>query len=679
MRMASTAGINASDGGRDDEADDERHSPVPPVRFEPGTADGTRRKEAAAEKSATVMTLAADSVLPDLSNESWVISPIRWGGNTGTTGFVLDTPEGGTALTLSNDMNLQVSSFVVAPYIAQWTGSFGTASTQNQFRPETGPKISGDSSTYRLGAAVNLFPVSKFPFSAFINGSRSESQVKGGQFDVRSRDANEPATTLSFGMRQQYRSEDGRDDYSASFDQNNFDSGSTKSTTSGLAGNFSTRRIVDEEGSFLEGEHALTANFGYSSSSSDTTDGDSRTMSAGVNHNWKVHEDLSVVSSLNLISNQGSQFLNDRFVGSNATRVDSSVFLGSSNFSYNFLDLPVSLTGGVNFSITDSNFGGQEGMVQSFASYLSAQYRINNNFSAGANASVALVDNNADKNVVGTVGGNVAYFGDPIKFDKFDYGWNAGAGANAGFFSGAGDNSGDSSFFGANAIVGHYLNRPFLIDQSQTLNLNLNQNLSLLQQSDFGNAVSLSNGFGVTWGARFAEGLSLSLGASANENISFNSDQSGTDHFRSFTLAGNGDYQISRRAVLTFSSNLNWTQSIYGSEQGQRDGDGLLGGNASLVYTHRSPFSIPNLNYRATLYWASQGVEGIGRRGRFDTNLQESGEYRTSTSFLQDIDYVVGRLAFRLNIGLIDQNGSKSTTIFASVNRQFGGFFDGRW
>lgn len=642
-------------------ADDEPGSPGAPVRFEPTPAGGPSRRAASAAPSAATPTVrTVESGLPDLSGETWRIAPIRWRGNTGTTGNAFSSPDGGSSLTLQNNLGMQLSSFIVAPYIAQWTGSFSTVSSQSQSVPVTGATVKSDSSMLNLGGSVSLFSMSNFPFSANISRSSSESRA-GEQTD--------PAISLALGLRQQFRSADGRDNYAASYNRNSLTSGARNSVTSSLLGSYTGRRVVDDEESFLDGEHTLNASIGISPASSNATGEKSLQLNGSVSHGWRVHEDLSVNTSLTLANSQGDQFLGDTRV-----RNESTVFLGSSTFSYNFEDMPLTLSGGVNAGLTQSSFDGQQASLQNFGGNLSGQYRFSNNLSASGNASLGSIFSPSGNITFGSVGANVSYFGDTLKLGKFDYGWNVGAGASGSF------SSGGSSSVGASANAGHTLMRNITLGDAQTISFSAGQSVSL-NQTQFGQAASLSNNLGASWGARYGDALSLNLGASFSDSIGVGSGQSAANRYRAMNLTGSGSYQITSRAALRLNSNLNWSQSISGNEQSQSvngividNGNRRVTGNFSLGYTHSSPFSISNLNYSANALWASsqssQRLAGISFIGN---------QSRTSISFQQNVDYRIGRLAFRLQHAMIDQDGRKSASIFGSVNREFGGFFDGRW
>ncbi|MCM2288711.1 MAG: hypothetical protein NDI67_06750 [Sulfuritalea sp.] len=644
----------SSDGDRGDGPD----QPEAPVPFDPTPAvAGARRPSAGAERPAPGKAKPVDSGLPDLSGETWVMAPIRWSGNTGTSGNYFGSDDGSKSLSIANTLNVQANSFIGAPYIAQWSGVFGMSSADSTFTPAGGSVVKSDSSGLNFGGSVNVFPVSRFPFSATFNHGTSES---------RAGESRAPTTNTAISLRQQYRTEVG-DTYSASYNRNSFVSGASTSQNSSLNGSFSARRVFDFD-HYLEGDHSLNASLAFSPSTSDLGGQKSRLLNANASHSWTVHEDLSIGNSITLASTQ-----RDQFVGDTLARNDSRVFLAATNFIWRPVeDLPLTLTGGGNFSQTQIAVAGELVRQQTLAANLSTSYRFSNNLSVSGNASVASTSSGMSRFTSGTAGASASYSGDPLKFGDYVYGWNLGGGLSGNVVA-----QGESSV-GLSTSAGHNLTRTLVIDESQALNLNVAQTASY-SQTRSGPATALSHSFGAAWRAGYGEALTVSLSANFSDNIS--TGQSGNNHYRNMTIAGTGAYQVSSRAALSANANLNWSQNLVDTSSLQivngligNDGQSQVSGSFSLGYSHSSPFSIRNLYYNASVLWInSQSGNRLANSDPFSTLAQKS------FSLQQLLDYRIGRLTFRLNHAMIDQAGRKSASIFGSVNREFDGFFDGRW
>jgi hypothetical protein len=83
---------------------------------------------------------------------------------------------------------------------------------------------------------------------------------------------------------------------------------------------------------------------------------------------------------------------------------------------------------------------------------------------------------------------------------------------------------------------------------------------------------------------------------------------------------------------------------------------------------------VPNLHYNATLSWNfSQSGAAISGAG------SDASRLNTSASLQQNLRYRIGRLSFNANAAVINSGTITSYSLFGSVNREFDGFFDGRW
>lgn len=595
------------------------------------------------------------------------MAPIRWQGNTGTGG-TLFVDGSSKSLGITNNLSIVANSFIVAPYIATWSGNFGLNSSSNRFSSESGPSIKGESSGNNFGGTLSVFPVSNFPFNASF--SRSSAESRSGE------NRGEPSTSTGFSLGQEYRTEDGRDRYSAGYGRNSVTSGSGVGVTSSMQGNYSTRRVFAPE-HLLEGDHSLNASVGYSPASNDIAGQSARRLNASVSHGWTVHEDLSINNLLTMANSRVSLYQ-----GNALTFNESTLLLGSSTFSWRpDEDLPLTVSGGGNFGHTQTKTGVDAAPTsqQSLSANLSASYRYNDNLSFGGGGGVGMTISGANRFNVATASASASYAGNPIQFSGYTYGWSLGGGVNGNLSSTSG-NAGavgsSASSFGAGASASHNLVRDIIIDERQNINLSAGQSLSLSVQDS--SAFSLSNSVGAGWRASYGDALSANLGAGASYSTGTGNSQS-----LAANLIGGGSYQISSRQALTLNSNVNWTQTRSPGTQVQElnqlvvDGtQSNLTGNLALGYSHTSPFSIRNLSYTANLLWvgsqSNQRVAGTG------TGAQPSG-LQSSVSLQQVALYRVGRLSFNLSAAVINSAGRTSTSIFGSVNREFGGFFDGRW
>lgn len=644
--------------------------PEDPVPYDPSPAGQASRVPAGRDNRSVVTKGKADSAgLPDLSGESWQLAPIRWAGNTTTSGNQFQASDGGKSLTIFNNLNIQANSFIVAPYIAQWSGLLGASSTGSKFTPTTGAAGKSDSSSFNLGGSVDVFPQSRFPFSANLSTATSQS---------RSAEIISPSTSTAFGARQSYRTEDGRDNYALNFSRNGITSGlttsSVKSAITNVGGTFTTTREFPFE-HLLEGNHNFNASFSGSNAATDptTTIGggtsaqDSKQVSINVNHGWNVHEDLNISNLFTFARTQANMYQ-----GNALTQNAASVLLGSSAFTWRpFEDLPLTLTGGGNFSKTQTSNNSTSNDLSNLGGFVATNYRFNNNLSAAGNVSVTSIQNAGTRSVTNLQNGSISYAGDPLTISGWVYGWGTGGGLSRSA------SSNGSNEIGTNLTANHNLARSFVLSEMASINLSAGQNLTRTTAT-LGPTTSFGNNVGAAFRAAYGEKLTANL--SANLIVTASDGVGGRNQFKSVNLMGGAAYQISSRAAVTVNSNLSWTQSVINNTTNQilngvtvNSNAPVMAGSFSLGYSHQSPFSVRNLNYSGSLSrqqsFSNQNVAG-GTGFATDNG---------STSLQQLVDYRLGRLVFRLSHSWIDQSGRKSASLFGSVTREFDGFFDGRW
>lgn len=635
--------------------------PETPVPFDPQPAGTTVRPAAGRnERSGAAKRSTAQGDLPDLSGESWRMAPIRWSGNTSTGGNYFQTGDGSNNLSILNSLNLQASSFIVAPYIAQWSGSLGANSTSTTYSPASGTKVESDSSSMNYGASVNVFPLSRFPFSATFNRGTSLSKTA---------DSSSPTSNTTLGLRQNYRTEDGRDNYAMSYNRNSLNSEvsgvANANVLSSFGGSYATNREVDFE-SFLGGNHSFSTNFATSSATADSSGQKSQVFNVNANHGWVVHEDLNISSTVTFAKNQIQSFQ-----GNLLTENSSNVFLGTSSFTWRpYEDLPLTLTGGGNISRTLTESGQESSEMQTMGGFVGTSYRFNSNLSASGNVTVTSTTSSGVRNVSNSQNANLSYTGDPMRFMDFTYGWGVGGGVARNASTLGGDVT-------TSVSASHNIGRSIVLNERNAINLNASQNLT--QTSGQRASTNLSNMAAAAWSANYGEKLTTTLSANVIDTVS--TGVGSTNHFRSANLVGTGLYQLSSRASFTLNANLSWSQTLSGSSDNQALNGVIVdtkapvtSGSIFVGYSHQSPFSIRNLNYNANFLF----VNSVSNQRFVGGDVQTSNS-QASNTFQQAVDYRLGRLSFRLNHSMINQAGRKSASIFGSVNRDFDGFFDGRW
>lgn len=647
-RERATSRVSTNDDGPD--------APEQPVPFDPRPA--TIQRRAGAEKPAGAARDASALGLPEIGGTEWALAPIRWSGNTVSSLNLTQAP-GSSFLNDVNTGAFSASSYVVAPYVAQWSGNVNFNLGKSTYSSLAGNNVKSSSSGLGFGLGADILPQSRYPLS--VNFSL-------GQSETRAFDLGQKTNFSNFQARQQYRPEEGRERYGASFVRNSFDTATGKSATTSFLGDFSTSAEYDFD-HFLEGRHSIAANFGVTSSDAVLAAENSRHLTSKVSHGWWVHEDLSINSSLEFARNQ-------RVAASGNTTIDnkSNILLGTSTFTWRpFEDHPLTLNGGANLINTQVSSGGVNGSLLNLSGNINGTYRFNQNLSASGGVSAGMVSSSTGtRSLVNTQSGGVAYSGDPLTFMGFNYGWNVGASASRSASSNGG------GFFGTSLSAGHSLMRNLVVVEGQTVNLTANQSVSR-STTEQGPSSTLSNSLAAAWATGLSESLRGNLSATFSDSLS--NGQTGTTHFQSANLAGGGAYQFSRFSNLNVNANLSWNRTLSGFA-GTQSLNGIIIdnsapsiiGNLTVGYTHRNLFSVPRLNYVGNLMY----INNFSNL-RIEGGLQDETPRQQSVSLQHLFDYRIGKLAFNLRVSTIDQAGRKSASIFGSVSRDFDGVFTGRW
>jgi hypothetical protein len=586
--------------GRRSTDDDGPNAPEQPVPFDPRPA--TIQRRVGTEKPAGSSRDSSELGLPEIGDTEWALAPIRWSGNTVSSLNLTQAP-GSSFLNDQNTGTFSASSYVVAPYVAQWSGNVNFNLGRSTYSSLAGNNVKSSSNGLGFGLGADILPQSRYPLS--VNFSL-------GQSETRAFDLGQKTNYSNFQARQQYRPEEGRERYGAAFVRNSFDTATGKSATTSFLGDFSTSAEFDFD-HLLEGRHSIAANFGLTSSDAALAAENSRNLTSKVSHGWWVHEDLNINSSLEFARNQ-------RVAASGNTTIDnkSNLLLGTSTFTWRpFEDHPLTLNGGANLISTQVTSGGVNGSLLNLSGNVNGTYRFNQNLSASGGVSAGMVSSSTGtRSLVNTQSGGVAYSGDPLTLMGFNYGWNVGASASRSASSNGG------GFFGTSLSAGHSLMRNLTVIEGQTINFTANQSVSR-STTEQGPSSTLSNSLAAAWATSLSESLRGNLSATFSDSLS--NGQTGTTHFQSANLAGGGAYQFSRFSNLNVNANLSWSRTLSGFASSQTLNGIIIDnslpsiiGNLTVGYTHRNLFSVPRLNYVGNLMYINNF-----------SNLRVEGGYRT--------------------------------------------------
>lgn len=639
----------------------------------PAAAQSAAPAETAPASPGGAAAPAAPDNIPDLS--SWTIPAIRWGGST-SSAYVYHTDLQDTkSLTDTQLLSGRASSFIYAPWFARVNANAALSTTAGKFE-STGSTSKSDSTTLSYGANVNVFPVSRFPFTAYFDSSDSRAKAATAGAGAAS---STQYNSLRIGARQSYRPETGNDSMNASADHSRVTSGVMRSVVNAFQGAYSTN--LDD--------HALAANARFSTTGGDIGGQGSTLFGVNGTHTWQIPDEGLTIS--NFANFSRNEFKTLSSTGSGLALNNSQVLQATSAFSWiPDEELPLTITGGAGLLNMATDTGGDRTTLSNLNAYVNAHYRIDNNLTVSGAATLAgtsttstgtgqLTDASgtatAPRNMLSTQSASVSYSGDPLAFGNYSYTW--GGGVNV--LNQTASAGGGGQMLGATGQ--HGLGRSFSLSETSVLALNASQSVSL-NTSSIGNTSNqntvLNHGLGAVWRANVGQVSLATLSLNASDTYSTGNN---SNHLRSFAGTGNFQTQLNSRASLSAAANVSASQQL-SSPLNFTTTTTALGttittqpttiwnGSGQVSYSHRNPFDVTNLVYTASFTTTANQTNL-----RVITGDPNALSWQVARIFTNQATYRLGRLAFQVTGSMTWLgDGKKNATVFGSISREIGDF-----
>jgi len=618
--------------------------------------------------------------MPDLGIAGWTVPPIRWGGNTGSTYIYNTNFEGNDSLSDTMLMNGRAASYIYAPWLAQVTVNAGLSTSGSRFKTADSTSKS-DSTSINYGGNLNLFPVSRFPFSAYIEAGDSRAKAST---ETSATAASTQYNSFRIGARQSYRPETGNASYNGSADHSSVTSGSANSIVNSFQGGFSNN---------FE-DHGVSANARFSTTTGDIGGQGSTLFNATGSHNWQIPEEGLTISNSASLSSNDLKTLST--TGNGLSTNNSSVLQASSSF--NWLpdeELPLTISGGLGLLNLSTTTEAAETSLLNLNSFINASYRLSNNLSASGGVTIASTSSTnkglaqqsqfeseaagtPTRNVTTSQRASLSYMGDPLIFGDYSYNWGGGASLSnfTSTIGGAGQN------LGANGQ--HSLNTSIPLSETSVLALNASQSIGLNSSTASSGATgsnqntTLTHTLGAVWRSDVGQVSVATLSASASDTMGSGSF---SNHLRSFHADGRLQTQLSSRAALNASlsaaanqqlsspNNFTTTTTTLGTTTTTAPTT-TWSGSGQVFFSYRSPFDIPNLFYTAS-FSANANQTNL----RIVSGDANALSWQTSKVFTNQMVYRIGRLSFQATGSMAWMgDGKKNATLFGSVSRELGDF-----
>ena len=493
---------------------------------------------------------------------------------------------GGETESQSISLNLNGSGFIWQPWFIH--GAAGLTVGYNRSDAST----ASSSSTSRAiggGLDINVFPYSRFPFSLSIshNNTRLDSSESFGGV------AAYETTSTRILARQSYFPRSGYDT-NASWSHSRVETFSSSSTSDVV--NADTRK-------YYEKSSWVTA-ASYSTVDDSSSNRKPENYSLLFNHSYTPGNQASISSLVSTSQNK---------VKGDGLQSEGKNVQASSIFSWRPEYRPYNFSGGARISAIETQQGVADGSdlkSNSNAASLSLglNYRLNRKMTlmmtgAGSGSSEE-TDNSQSTQTTAGVGASTSYNSDVHSFSGFQYGWNAGGGANANYVNtkttnniGTETDYSDSiSTLGVN--LGHRISRGWSVGRSTGMSFSASQSVGV-SGSDNG-ATGAGTGIGANLsGSNHGIKGSSYAGVSVSESYSVSkSEEDDKSELESqFVTADiSRNQMISRLSALTANANVQWRRQISSTQPSTT----TRNVNANLSYRQQRFLGIYAMNFDST-------------------------------------------------------------------------------
>jgi hypothetical protein len=570
------------------------------------------------------------------SRPKWQLAPIGWRGQLGLVASVSDYEGQPRRSQFTEVVTVDARSYIWQPWFIQVMGGAGlllsqTHDADNSADPHAGGGRSGGTVGLTGNLAVNVFPVSRFPFQLMVDVADSRTSGDFVASDSRS---------TRIGLRQSYRTLRGDTSYTASLDNSTLTSDS-----------FGRDRVtvLDGQMSTAWSNQRLVVNANFSDNARSSDDLGFRAARLSARHNW-LPDELTTVENLASVNHEqrrivagGSSFITD-------VRQVSSLVNWRSDW-----DEPLIVFGSARLYEVETRGGDSSSTGRSGTLSGSASYRFTPNLSTFGSAALAYLESDAQRQTLSTEVLGVQYTIDPRTWGRAAYTANAGVSvANQ-----TGGELGDRHLLQLQA--GHQLSYAFGASRSSGWQFALGQSGGWSDDSDSGHSQTISHTASLSWRHSPPTGLtgfaSLSVGDSRTRGGSSEGD------FQLANLQVTGQFQPGPYSQLSANVTAQVSRQVTLKDPEVRITRSASGG---ISYQHARAFGVPRLRYTAQLNAYNQQTD---RRLLGDP---ESPRERVSWVFEQRVEYQIGRLDCRLTTRLAEVDGKKNASLIASVYRRFG-------
>jgi len=552
---------------------------------------------------------------------------VRFWGNLSS--IYSDQTELQSDFTTTNWLNIatfNAGSYIWQPWFALISGSVSISQTEtdnNQTARST------DNETLAGSFQFNLFPTSRFPFTLYA--SRSELQQDNSSNDGL-------FTQETIGVKQLYATKDGKQRYSAAFEQQK---------RKRQDGSVVERQDLDMDATLRFEHHDLTGNISHAETF-EANRSDRSDTAASLTHRY------SGVQSLSLVNQVSASELEDQF-SSNSATLDTRQFSSTAIWSPAALrDLRVNgnlriferereQIDAFNLAATRTR---QEESTLSLTQGLT--YQLSDNLTASQSINITQSESAGIRNEAFSEGAGLSYASDLINLSFGDYSWFAGSNLS----NQHGDIRSNTTL---TSQAGHTLRKTFVINPDFSLDTNFGQNLSYSSSSNAPESTAIGHSASVGWSdSKPLSKTQVLLSVSDTRDLK-NGD---TNQMITFQLSQGS--QLDRSSTINTDIRIQRTRATV--SQGEEDARLTT---ARIGYSDNRFLNTAGLIFRSSLTASDLEPQNT-------VAVNPTREQSNDASWENELRYRIGLFESRLSFDYIRSNGQENQIIIIEFTRHFG-------
>jgi hypothetical protein len=525
-----------------------------------------------------------------------------------------------------NTGTLAGSSYIWRPWFALVSGglSLSIAETDTTGQPTTTNEfITGN-------GRLDLFPRSRFPFSAYYSEGRNRFDDTVFRGD---------AETTKYGAMQSYRSLDGRHNYLAEYENNQSDSDDRN--------DFQSENLTFSALNRL-GDHLLDSEIVLETVDNTTTGQEIDRYGLIVDHSLGDRRDFTIENLLSTFTTENDFFDFDSEV--ETTQLSSNVFWrpGGSR--------DLRLTGSLRLNETQVNDRIRAPVLsQRFERKTTSTnvsqgliYQYSNNLQFSESVSATSTEFDGDQVSTFNEFLNARYISDPVITDYGDYAWNAST-AFSNFHGDIESRQALSNQFG------HSLTKTYARENRYQLQTSLNQSFSYIYLTENSDEKVVDHSYSMTWSDASIQ-TQNTIRFFISDSRTLNEDE---DYFQVADLQYTGTNRLSRYSQLSGNMSLQFSRQKFERLQSEETSV-----NGQLSYRRIQVFQVPGLTFFSELQASRLEFEREQVSQTIDTD--------TNVLWENTLLYNIGRLEVSVELDYVKVRDEYDQLFKFEITRSFG-------